>query len=331
MPEYHPPLAGRDALRLDFNENTWAASPKVIARLRQISAASLTKYPEREGVEAITAAHFGLESDQVLLTNGVDEAIHIVCAALLEEDDEALLHAHLLHVRGLSLGMMPAHVRKCRPRPPRLPFRSILLAAIIPRTKLIMVASPNNPTGAVVSRGSSRPLRRRSAGRRPRRRGVLPLPRRDRARRCGPRPQPARRAHLLQGVRHGELTHRHARRPSATDELHAQSQFALQRQRRGARLPARRASRRRLHPWYVDEVEHRPHTNDGRPARARCRLLSQPRQLRADEDRSQAKELVAAMRAAASCSATAPPIPAATATCASPLAYRAQCSARFTP
>ena len=33
MPEYHPPLAGREALRLDFNENTLAPSPRVMARL----------------------------------------------------------------------------------------------------------------------------------------------------------------------------------------------------------------------------------------------------------------------------------------------------------
>ena len=60
MPEYHPPLAGRDALRLDFNENTFAASPKVIERMREITAEGLTKYPEREGVEKITAQHFGV-------------------------------------------------------------------------------------------------------------------------------------------------------------------------------------------------------------------------------------------------------------------------------
>jgi histidinol-phosphate aminotransferase len=91
MPEYHPPLAGRDALRLDFNENTFAPSPKVIERLRQITAEGLTKYPEREGVERITAAHFGLQADQVLLTNGVDEAIHLVCAAFLEQNDGAII------------------------------------------------------------------------------------------------------------------------------------------------------------------------------------------------------------------------------------------------
>src|SRR3954467_8332714 len=87
MPEYHPPLAGRDALRLDFNENTFAASPKVVERLRQVTAQGLTKYPEREGVERVTARHFGLQPEQVLLTNGVDEAIHLLCAAFLEEDD----------------------------------------------------------------------------------------------------------------------------------------------------------------------------------------------------------------------------------------------------
>ena len=53
MPEYHPPLAGRELLRLDFNENTFAPSPRVIERMQQITAAGLTKYPEREGVERV--------------------------------------------------------------------------------------------------------------------------------------------------------------------------------------------------------------------------------------------------------------------------------------
>ena len=38
MPEYHPPLAGRHALRLDFNENTFAPSPRVFAKLQQLTA-----------------------------------------------------------------------------------------------------------------------------------------------------------------------------------------------------------------------------------------------------------------------------------------------------
>ncbi|MFP5249256.1 MAG: aminotransferase class I/II-fold pyridoxal phosphate-dependent enzyme, partial [Acidobacteriota bacterium] len=91
MMEYHPPLGSRDALRLDFNENTLACSPRVKEVLAQISAGSLTRYPEREPVEAIVAAHLGLEPAQVALTNGVDEAIHVLFETFLDAGDELLL------------------------------------------------------------------------------------------------------------------------------------------------------------------------------------------------------------------------------------------------
>jgi histidinol-phosphate aminotransferase len=152
MPEYHPPLAGRDALRLDFNENTFAASPRVIERLRQTTAEGLTKYPEREGVERVAAAHFGFEADQVLLTNGVDEAIHLVCAAFLEEDDEAIICTPTFSMYEVSVRMMTSALTKVQADATlEFPYARFL-EAITPKTKLIIVASPNNPTGAVVGR-----------------------------------------------------------------------------------------------------------------------------------------------------------------------------------
>jgi histidinol-phosphate aminotransferase len=152
MPEYHPPLAGRDALRLDFNENTFAASPSVIERLRQITAEGLTRYPEREGAERIAASHFGLLPEQVLLTNGVDEAIHLVCAAFLEEADEALIQTPTFFMYEVSAAMMTGRVIKVQGDASlEFPYERFL-RSITPRTKLIVVCSPNNPTGAVVSR-----------------------------------------------------------------------------------------------------------------------------------------------------------------------------------
>ena len=91
MKEYHPPLGSRELLRLDFNENTLACSPRVREVLGSISAGALTRYPEREPVEAIVAAHLGLAAEQVALTNGVDEAIHVLFEAFLEAGDELLL------------------------------------------------------------------------------------------------------------------------------------------------------------------------------------------------------------------------------------------------
>lgn len=152
MPEYHPPLAGRDALRLDFNENTLAPSPRVLAKLRELTAEGLTVYPEREPVERIVAAHLGLGSNQIILTNGVDEAIHLVACAFLDEGDEALICTPTFFMYDVSISMMTSQLVRVQTDDSfAFPFERFL-AAITPKTKLIIVASPNNPTGAVVSR-----------------------------------------------------------------------------------------------------------------------------------------------------------------------------------
>jgi histidinol-phosphate aminotransferase len=151
MPEYHPPLAGRTALRLDFNENTFGPSPRVMERLHAVTAEELTKYPEREPAERIVAKHFGLQGGQVLLTNGVDEAIHLMCCAFLEAEDEALIATPSFFMYDVSVQMMTPHLRKVQSDATMVfPFERFM-AAITKRTKLIIVASPNNPTGAVVS------------------------------------------------------------------------------------------------------------------------------------------------------------------------------------
>jgi histidinol-phosphate aminotransferase len=153
MPEYHPPLAGRDALRLDFNENTFAPSPRVMQRLRAIPAEGLTKYPEREPVERAVAQHLGLESNQVLLTNGVDEAIHLVCAAFLDAEDEALIWTPTFFMYDVNVELMaPGGLRKVQSDATMAFPLKRFLAGITEKTKLIIVASPNNPTGTVVPR-----------------------------------------------------------------------------------------------------------------------------------------------------------------------------------
>ncbi len=152
MPEYHPPLAGRAALRLDFNENTFEPSPRVMERLRAVTAEELTKYPEREPVERVVAKNFGLQPEQILLTNGVDEAIHLMCCAFLESEDEALIATPSFFMYDVSVQMMTPHLRKVQSDVTlEFPFERFM-AAITERTRLIIVASPNNPTGAVVSR-----------------------------------------------------------------------------------------------------------------------------------------------------------------------------------
>ena len=152
MMEYHPPLGCRDHLRLDFNENTVACSPKVREALAAVSMGSLTLYPEREPVEAIVAAHLGLEPQQVALTNGVDEAIHVLFETFLDSGDELLLPVPTYTMYQVYASATDACVVTVQAADDlQFPFER-LLAAMNPRTKVIAIANPNSPSGSAATR-----------------------------------------------------------------------------------------------------------------------------------------------------------------------------------
>ena len=152
MQAYHPPLGGRQGLRLDFNENTVACSPRVLEALGRIAAADLAKYPERGQIEAKVARHLSLDPAAVLLTNGVDEAIHVLCQTYLDRDDEFLFPTPTYSMYEVYGSCTDATV-KTVPSGGDFAFPlDRLLAAITPKTRLIAIASPNSPTGTVASR-----------------------------------------------------------------------------------------------------------------------------------------------------------------------------------
>ena len=140
-------------MRLDFNENTVACSPKVREVLSRISAGYLTRYPERDPVESIVAAHLDVQAEQVALTNGVDEAIHVLFETFLEARRRTVAaRPHLHHVRGVRVGDRCARSSRSRRADDlQFPFDR-LLDAITPRTKIIAIANPNSPSGSIATR-----------------------------------------------------------------------------------------------------------------------------------------------------------------------------------
>lgn len=151
LKEYHPPLGGRVGLRLDFNENTQGASPLVLQWLRQLDAEQLARYPDREPVEREVAAFLGAQPQETLLTNGVDEAIHLLCQTFLEVGDEALVVVptfamYELFAAGTGAQVVPVAALDDF----KFPINK-MLASISARTRLIAIANPNNPTGSVAT------------------------------------------------------------------------------------------------------------------------------------------------------------------------------------
>lgn len=151
MGEYHPPLAGRDGLRLDFNESTIGCSPRVLRKLASITTDQLARYPEREPVERVVADFLGIPAASTLLTNGVDEAIHLLCSTYLDPGDEALIVVPTFGMYEIFAQQSGAAITRV-PCGAEFEFPSdALAAAVTPKTRLILFANPNNPTGGVAS------------------------------------------------------------------------------------------------------------------------------------------------------------------------------------
>jgi histidinol-phosphate aminotransferase len=152
LQEYRPPLGNRLGLRMDFNENTAGASPRVLQCLRELTLEQLARYPERESVELALAEFFRVRAEELLLTNGVDEAIHLICETYLEPDDQAIIVVPTFGIYELFVGATGA---KAIPVLAKQDFAfpaEDVLAKLNVRTRLVVIANPNNPTGQVVSR-----------------------------------------------------------------------------------------------------------------------------------------------------------------------------------
>ncbi|MGB9147744.1 MAG: histidinol-phosphate transaminase, partial [Acidobacteriaceae bacterium] len=103
-------------------------------------------------LERRVAAHLGLAPAQVLLTNGVDEAIHVLCQTYLDADTEVLLPVPTYSMYEVYASGTPARVVSV---PAESGFHfplDALLRAITPATRLIAIANPNSPTGQAARR-----------------------------------------------------------------------------------------------------------------------------------------------------------------------------------
>ena len=153
MARYSPPTGNRiDKMRLDFNENTVGCSPRVIEFLREnLTPERLSVYPDYSRVKQTLSAFFRVAADELLLTNGTDEAIQVLVNTYVDDGDEVVTLRPSYAMYRFYSEVAGAKVVEMDYRPPavELPIEE-LLAAITPRTRAVLIANPNNPTGTSV-------------------------------------------------------------------------------------------------------------------------------------------------------------------------------------
>ena len=136
--------------KLSSNENPLGPSPKAIEAAREV-AAKLDVYPDgtaRRLREAIAEVH-GLNPANIICSNGSDEILGLLAQTYLAPGDEAVFTEHAFMVYKIYIqaaGAKPVAVKETDERADV----DAILAAVTPRTRIVFLANPNNPTGTYV-------------------------------------------------------------------------------------------------------------------------------------------------------------------------------------
>jgi histidinol-phosphate aminotransferase len=143
-----------EGLRLHLNENTGGCSPGVLEAIRRVRTEDVSTYPSYPETVRACARHFGVDPDWVLLTNGLDEGIlmaavgHIARARI--HDAETIVPLPAFDPYPNSTAAVGATAVRVPARPDFSFQTEAVLAAVTPRTRLVFLNTPNNPTGQLI-------------------------------------------------------------------------------------------------------------------------------------------------------------------------------------
>lgn len=150
-------LGVRSVIKLASNEGPFPPMPAAIAAMRD-GAPGVRVYPD-PGAWALRdalAGRLGLDPLQILPGAGVDGLIKLMCLALLDPGDEIAMGWPSFLSWRLGAQIQGATVRSAALGPDGAYDLDALAAEVTDRTKIVVVVSPNNPTGAAVGAGALR-------------------------------------------------------------------------------------------------------------------------------------------------------------------------------
>ncbi len=141
------------AVKLASNENPRGPSPKACSVLSR-EAKTLNRYPDggAHKLRNALADHWKVSPDQVVPGNGSDEVLGFLARAYLSPGDEAVMADHTFVIYKMD-------VTAARARSIEVPLKGwrhdleAMADAVTPRTRLLFVCNPNNPTGTIVTAG----------------------------------------------------------------------------------------------------------------------------------------------------------------------------------
>jgi len=155
QPHYEKPAELYDGLRLHQNENTGGCSPRVLEALSRLRSDQICFYPPYAAVSDLCARYLGTTSDRLTLVNGLDEGIMGLAIAHLRPSPggsvpEAVIPEPAFEIFRFDTLVAGGRVVPVMPRPDFSFALDEVMAAITPRTRVVFLTNPNNPTGVSI-------------------------------------------------------------------------------------------------------------------------------------------------------------------------------------
>lgn len=141
-----------EIIKLDANENPFGCSVRVQELLASFDA--YHRYPDTlmTGLRSRLEAYTGIRRERILLTNGVSELADLVMRVLLKPGDEVIICPPTVQFYRFYANLAGAQVVEVPRNSSTFEVQvEHVLAAVSERTKLVVIGSPNNPTGNLIS------------------------------------------------------------------------------------------------------------------------------------------------------------------------------------
>ncbi|MCM8794728.1 MAG: histidinol-phosphate transaminase [Candidatus Omnitrophica bacterium] len=140
------------AMKLASNENALGPSPKALEAIRQ-KLKDLNRYPDSHCFYLVRklAERMNVRPEQIIVGNGSDELITLACRAFLNPSDEVIVADPTFLIYRIASELSEAQVKVVPSKRFRYDLEG-MRRAVSPRTKIIFIANPDNPTGTYVTR-----------------------------------------------------------------------------------------------------------------------------------------------------------------------------------
>lgn len=137
--------------KLSFNESPYGVSPKVLAAAAT-ACEDISRYGDPyqvEFVEAI-AQYTGMSKEMIAFGNGADELIDLIFRTFVGPEDEVLIPLPIFGTYLMDPKVAGAQIRTISPQEDLDINLNLILKEIGPKTKIVALCNPNNPTGKLI-------------------------------------------------------------------------------------------------------------------------------------------------------------------------------------